>query len=218
MPAPFPARRSLPHRLARALPDAVSALAFLVLWCRPQWLPDDALRTAVLVMVLEFALVHANGLLGSLALAPGARRGLRLPLLLLLGAVYALFVAAWALQFRSAWPFVVLGWLLLSKAWALFRPLPSQDLRASLRSEWALASIAYIAMFTVTTLLPMPALGLGPAQVAAAGLPWERGLWLRQPQAVAAFGAGYFVLLALARGFDWFPARRRVATGAPCDG
>ena len=200
-PAPRPRTRL--ERLASALPDAVTALSFLLLWCRPQWLPDDALRTAVLVMVVEFALVHANGLLGSMALAPGPRRGLRLPQILGLGAVYAAFVAAWAWQFDSTWPLLVLGWVVFSRSWALFRPLPPGERLASLRSEWAIASMAYLALGAATTLVPLPALGLDATRVAAAALPWERGLWLRQPQAVVAFGAGYFAVVAMARAFDW---------------
>lgn len=217
MPA-YPAPRPRLAGILDALPDALAAACFLVLWCRPQWLPADALRTAALVMAVEFMLVHASGLLGSLALTPGRRRALRLPALLGLVALYALFVGAWAWQFRSAWPLLALGWLLLSKAWLLFRPLPAEDRLAALRSEWAFASLAYIGLLAATTLVPLPALGLDPAVVAAADLPWERGLWLRQPQAVAAFGAGYFTLLALARGFDWRLPGMRTATAGPRTG
>ncbi len=65
----------------------------------------------------------------------------------------------------------MLAWLLLSKAWALFRPLPPAERLASLRSEWAIASLAYLALGAATTLVPLPALGLDPARAAAAGLP-----------------------------------------------
>ncbi|MBK9668648.1 MAG: hypothetical protein IPO74_01140 [Thermomonas sp.] len=63
-------------RLLAGLPDAITAGFFLALWIAPQWLGPNALRTGLLMMLVEFILMHATGILGSMALADagGSRR------------------------------------------------------------------------------------------------------------------------------------------------
>ena len=47
-----------------ALPDAITASAFVSLWIAPLWLGSRAVSNALLTMLVEFVLIHAAGMLG----------------------------------------------------------------------------------------------------------------------------------------------------------
>lgn len=76
MPAlsPPPARRpSLPSLIA-ALPDFGLAGLFLATWIAPRHIGVDRIGTLMLVMLLEFIVVHSAGFMGAAALAKESRR------------------------------------------------------------------------------------------------------------------------------------------------
>ena len=198
----------LPARIAQALPDGISAGFFLLLWIAPRLLPEGALRTGMLVMLVEFILLHATVMLGGMLMTPSSeRRALWRPLLGF-GAFYLLFVAAWSWQFGAWWPFLAFGWLLLSKAWMLMQPLPPQQRLLRIQSDRALATLFYLGGVFLGVLLPLPRLGLDAAIIQTAQLPGS-GLWVDQPQTVVALGLFYFGMLALARLRDWeLPANK----------
>lgn len=190
-------------RLASALPDLATAGFFALLWLLPGLLPDGMLRTALLMMLVEFVLLHATAMLGGVVLerSGGDLRAL-LPKVAGLAALYLLFVGIWAYTFGAWWPFVALGWLLLGKLWLLLRPLPDDERRRRMYSDWVIATMAFVGAVGATALLPVPRLGLDPTVVAAAGLPGS-GLWVSEPQTVVAAGCVYFALLAASRLYDW---------------
>ncbi len=194
----------VPDRIARwasALPDAVTSAFFLSVWIAPTWLGASAIRTGMLMMLVEFILLHASAMLGSMLMEseqdPGLRRS-RLRAIAALGGFYLLFVAAWSYQFHAWWPLLAFGWLLLGKAWQAFQPLPGEARRQRLQSDWAIGVMAYLAGAFLTVFMPVPRLGMNRAVVADAGLPGG-GLWVSQPQTVIAFGAFYFAVLALTK-------------------
>lgn len=194
------------HLLARlfgALPDALTAGFFIVLWVAPQLLWPQALRTGLLMMLVEFILVHAAGMLGGMVLTREGEAGQRWKPILGFGAMYLVFIAAWSWQFQAWWPFLALGWLLAGKLSLVLQPLPDADKRHRLQSDWAIGVMAYLAGVFITTFLPLPRLGLTHMVVAAADLPGDGGHWLSHPQSVVAFGAFYFGVLALVKVFDW---------------
>lgn len=194
------------HLLARtfgALPDALTAGFFVVLWVAPQLLWPQALRTGLLMMLVEFILVHAAGMLGGMVLAREGERSQRWKPIIGFGALYLVFIAAWSWQFQAWWPFLALGWLLAGKLSLVLQSLPTADTRHQLQSNWAIGVMAYLAGVFLTTFLPLPRLGLTHPVVAAADLPGGGGHWLSHPQSVVAFGAFYFSVLALVKAFDW---------------
>jgi hypothetical protein len=199
-----PSKPTRVARLASGLPDAVTAGFFLVLWWAPAALWPQALRTGLLMMLVEFVLLHASGILGTLALAPAQHGRRRLPPGVPLAAAlfYLMFIAAWSWQFRAWWPLLTLAWLFAAKAWLLLQPLPDADKRARMQSDWALGVLAYLGGVMATVFLPVPRLGLDHRVVAEADLPGG-GLWVEQPQTVVAFGAFYFGVMAIARLRDW---------------
>ena len=162
-------------RLLGALPDALTAGFFMVLWVAPQLLWPQALRTGLLMMLVEFILVHAAGMLGGIVLAREGQAGGRWKPILGFGAFYLVFIADWAGQFQAWWPLLALGWLLAGKLALVLQPLPSADKRHQLASDWAIGVMAYLAGVFLTTFLPLPRLGLDRAIVAAADLPGDGG-------------------------------------------
>lgn len=209
-------RASLPSRLLSALPDAGMAAFFGLLWIAPTVLAPGAIKTGMLIMLVEFILIHASALLGSMLLGEKASTRQKLGVMLGLGALYLLFIAAFALAFQQWWPIVAFVWLMLGKASLAFdRGLPNAERQHRLQATWAASCLFYIVGVFLTVFLPVPRLGITHAVVSAAQLPGS-GLWVDRPQTVIAFGFVYFAALAWIKSLDWRlptlpkPASRRM--------
>src|SRR5690606_12568989 len=109
---------SLPRfeRALAALPDAVTASAFLALWLHPLAFGASGVRNGMLVMLVEFILIHSSAFLTAIAFAEGTPRAKRLAMLAGAGLLYLVFIGAFSLAFHAWWPFFAFGWLLLGKA------------------------------------------------------------------------------------------------------
>jgi hypothetical protein len=196
-------RAPLSSRMVAALPDAVTAAFFLVLWVHPSVLGAGALRTGLLIMLVEFILLHASAMIGGSLL--GRTPGSRFPWTLLLGfaAMYLVFIAAYAWAFRQWWPLLAFAWLLLGKASLAFdRKLPTSDRAHRLQSGWAVGCLAYLLGAFATIFIPLPRLGLSSGVVAQAELAGS-GHWVSYPHTVVAFGLFYFGVLALVKATDF---------------
>lgn len=189
-------------RLAVAAPDAITAGFFLLLWIVPQWLGPTALRTGLLMMMVEFILMHATGILGGMALASDRGARGRWKPILLFAAFYLLFIAAWSWAFKAWWPLLALAWLVAGKLALAWQPLPDADKRDRLQSDWGISAIAYLCGVFLTMMLPLPRLGLDAGVVAAAELPGS-GEWVEKPHTVVAFGLLYFGLMATSKLRGW---------------
>jgi hypothetical protein len=86
--------------------------------------------------------------------------------------------------------------------------LPTQAQELRIRKGWAAATMSYLAVVMLTTLLPVPELGIDGAVVAAAELPGG-GLWVSQPQRVVAAGFLHFALCGVSEfvGHRWISDR-----------
>src|SRR5690606_4733281 len=79
-----------------ALPDGLTAAAFAAIWISPFVFGEAGVRTAMLVMLLEFFLVHATGFFTAFVMAPGLARGKRVAAILGLSLFYLLMIGALA--------------------------------------------------------------------------------------------------------------------------
>lgn len=211
------ARAALPvwSRGLRATPDAITASVFLWLWIAPLSLGPDGVAQAMLVMLVEFILIHASAFLGNVAFSDTRSHAAKIKALLLIGLAYLLFVAAWAWSFNAWWPFLAFGWLLLGKLGVALETRRGREERyARMQLDWSMTSMVYLLGVFATVMLPVPRLGLTPAVQARLELPGS-GLWVDEPHRVIAFGALYFGLLAWAKWAGWrLPAGNRpAATG-----
>ncbi|MEZ5465464.1 MAG: hypothetical protein R3F22_09645 [Lysobacteraceae bacterium] len=185
------------------MPDAVSAAFFLSLWIKPLYFDQRAVANGMLVMLVEFILLHASVFLGTAAFAPDKPRGDKLKAIAGFGAFYLIFIAAWSVAFKAWWPLLAFGWLLLAKMSAALQPgqAPLERMHR-MQSGWALGAMAYLAGVFLTVFIPVPRLGITGSVVSQLDLPGS-GLWVSKPQTVIAFGVFYFGFLALAKWRDW---------------
>jgi hypothetical protein len=198
-----------------ALPDFALGLTFLTAWIAPASLPAGTVQHLMLVMVLEFVIMHSSAFLGTVAIAPTARLG-KIIAMLGLGGFYTLFVLSMSLAFHSWWPLGSFWGLMLNRLLGvMIGQAPSGEQKEFLRRTWACSAIVYLVGCALTVLAPIPPLGLTPGAVAALHLPGS-GLWISQPYRVLAFGAFYFLAVAISElsGHAWLRTARPVTSPA----
>lgn len=177
--------------LFTALPDLGLGAVYLVTWIVPYAFGRRMVAHLMLVMLLEFIIVHSSGFMGSV-LYSDARRVGKVTATLGFGVFYTLFVAAFALAFGTWWPIWAFGGLTLNRLLgAVVGQAPTGAEKAYVLKGWAIGVIFYLAFVFTTTLLPIPALGITSAVRASQDLPGS-GLWIDAPQRVIAFGFLYF--------------------------
>lgn len=190
-----------------ALPDGITAGMFAVVWWSPFALGPLSVKTALLVMLVEFFLIHATGFFTAIGGSAKVPRTTRMLSLLGLTAFYLVMVGAFAWSFQEWWPLLAFLWLAVGKAvWAWgTRPGVSDAAHASAMAAWGGSVVAYIFGAFLTILVPVPRLGMTEALQEGFGLDGG-GLWIEQPQRVVAFGLVYFGLLCIGK---LVAARRR---------
>lgn len=199
--AQHPHTRALPWRILAALPDAITASVFLVLWVAPFAFGESGVRNGMLLMLVEFVLIHATAMMGG-AMESRESRLAQLKVVLGFSLFYALFIAAFAFSFREWWPVYAFLWLLLAKLMRIFGAADSEQAHQRRQSDWALACMLYLLGCFATLLLPLPRLGISRDVLPQLGLSGS-GEWVDNPHTVIAFGALYFGLLAWARFKDF---------------
>ena len=195
------ARWITPRGVAAAAPQLVAASAFLAVWVSPQSFPPSLLKILMLAMVVEFLLIHSFAFVGLLSQPDSnePRRGRlrRTWVVIGFGALYLGFAAALSLAFKSSSPLWTFGWLIASRLASVWLGGES-SFAATQRAltRWGLSVLLYILGVVLTSILPLPRLGLTPEVVATLGIPGS-GLWVDSPQKLLVFGALYFGILAL---------------------
>jgi hypothetical protein len=179
--------------ILNAAPDFATAGVFLVTWIAPATFGEQALKRLMLVMLLEFVVVHSAAFMGTVAVAPAGRAKRALGIVGF-GAFYSLFAAAMGLAFQSWWPVIAFAGLTLNRLLGvLLGQVPDAEQKAFIRMGWVASVEFFVGGCFLTMLLPVPALGVTPAVVAAQHFS-VTGLWIEEPQRVLAFGVVYFAL------------------------
>jgi hypothetical protein len=120
------------HPVVVALPDFVTALLFALTWWRPSLLGRHWVRDLMLTMLLEFIVLHSFAFL--VLSVPGQAQPLSW--VVGAGAVYLFIAGVFGLAFRSAWPLLVMGWLVAPSCspCSKVRPCPAGRAPTSCRS------------------------------------------------------------------------------------
>ena len=188
-------------RLLGALPDAVTGIACLIVWISPLAFGQGAVKTVVLMMLIEFLLVHGTGFFTAVALIDGISRNKRLLGMLGLLCFYALFVGVFAAAFKAWWPVWVFLWLAIGKAVWIFAAPRDRDAEMSRQmAAWAFSVVAYLAAVFGGLMLPLPRLGITQELLPALGLPGS-GEWIEKPHTAVAGMAFYYFAMAA---FKWW--------------
>lgn len=192
--------QSLPllQRVANALPDAVTAGIFLSAWIAPFAWRQTLVSELMLVMLVEFILIHAAPFLGGIVLASDVPVRQRLRSFAGMTLLYGVFIAGFALPFKSWWPAIAFTWLAGAKLLLLLTGgKHSERDTQRMRGYWGASVGLYLLAVFATLFLPVPELGI-TRHGAAYGIPGS-GAWVSHPHLVISAGFLYFGLLAFTK-------------------
>lgn len=198
-----------------AAPDAGLAAICLATWVRPMALGRRQVQYILLLMLLEFIVIHSAAFMGQALLSPEGRAK-RAGRIIAFGAFYSVFAGAFSLGFHVWWPLGAFWLLTLNRlAGVLTGQAPAGSERQFIRAGWAASALFYMAAVTVTLLVPLPRLGITPEVVAQQGLAGIGGVWVEQPHRVVAAGCLYYALTAWSELYRHRWLGRGAAAGDP---
>jgi len=192
------ARRTL-AAVGNLLPDVGFAAVFLVAWISPGTLGDQVVRRLFLFLLMEFVVLQAAGLMGTVTIQI-ANRAVRGAAILAFAAFYTVFAGAISIAMKSWLPLVGFWGLTLNRLLGvLLRQVPDEETKAFVARGWLAGVSSFLAGFVLVTVLPVPPLGFtwtyALAHPIIGAAPWGA-----EPQRVMAFGVFYYVLTACS---DW---------------
>jgi hypothetical protein len=195
--------------LCSALPDFALACACLLAWVAPESLNAGVVPGILLTMLVEFIVVHSAPFMGLQVVSeqPAARKVRNV---VVIGLFYSMFLMGFSIAFHAWWPFLSFWFLTANRLTVLvFSQADSGRERETLKASWAAGAICYLTGAGLTTMLPIPRLGLTPQFVSSLGLSGG-GLWIEQPWRVMAFAAFYFAASGMleATGFTMLLPKR----------
>jgi hypothetical protein len=195
-------RLPFPHVFS-SLPDFAMGLAFLATWIDPYSLGNDMPQYLLLVMLMEFIIIHSAGFMGVIIYGEGDRKR-RILFVIGLGFFYSLFVVGFALAFGEWWPLWAFWILIFNRLMSgLFEGDNSETKKKFVMGMWAVGVFCYLVGVFATTLLPVPELGITPQVISGMNLSGG-GVWIDEPYRVLAFGFFYFTAVGL---FEFFASR-----------
>lgn len=187
-----------------ALPDFAMAALAVTTWLNPERFGHETVSYLVLVVLLEFIVVHSAGFMGQASLQPEKFK--KIGGTLGLGLFYTVFVGAMSLAFKKWWPLVFFWGLTLNR---LLRSLtaPKGSLNeGAVALEWGSGAVFYL-FSAFAGLLPWPALGLKCGGEGCYGLTGG-GIWIDRPQSALFSCALYFFLQGIFKiAAPWLEAR-----------
>lgn len=192
---PYLARISLAGTISAA-PDFAFGFACLAAWVAPEAVGVRWVGYLVVLLGLEFIVIHSAGFMQWVWIADWSR-AYRVLYLIGLGLFYSAFAGILAYAARSWWPLASFWMLMLNRVLGtLLGQAPrGQELDLILHG-WG-GSLALYALAVVgAALLPVPAGGLTPDVVAALDFP-GRNTWAPQTQSVLAAGYVYFTAVGI---------------------
>ncbi|MHC4973018.1 MAG: hypothetical protein ACYTG3_11870 [Planctomycetota bacterium] len=209
--------------LVAALPSAALAATFLITWIAPYTFGDKMVRHLVLLMLLEFIIIHSSPFMG-LAVISNEPRGKKLKSLLWLGVFYSAFAAGFAASFQRWWPMFAFWGLTANRLLAALVGPPAREAdKKHIQAVWGATVAWYLLAAGVTTFLPIPEWGITAAVRRTQDLPGT-GLWIDEPQRVVVAGFLYFAAVSVSLAvMQWkreaLPAlSRRSPAGAKAEG
>lgn len=189
------------RRVAAATPDAATASFFVYTWIHPLGFGTTLVGDLLVLMLLEFLLVHSGAFIGNIVLSPTTTRWKKTLGVLGFGAFYMLFVLGFAFGMNRPWAIQVFLWLLVARlAMVWLAPVPRDDEIKRQQALWGCSVLFYILGVFATVILPIPEFGMTADVRAQLGIAATgKGLWQQKPQTVLAFGMLYFTAMACLR-------------------
>jgi hypothetical protein len=190
---------TLLRNLPKAVPDLISAWLIYLVWVDPAAFGGGWFRPAVFTLLLEFFVLHAGGFMAVTVFDPQASRRKRLLRLGGWTAGYLLFISAFAKGFDAWWIVGAFAWFCFAKVQAIWTGAPPTERdRFHAMLSWALGVLAFLGAIFLTVEGEVPALGVTPEVVAAAGF-GSGGVWEKEPHRALAGAVLYFAVMGLLR-------------------
>ena len=186
------------HTIGRAfgvLPDLLTGIGCVIVWISPFAFGQDAVKTVVLMMLMEFLIVHGTGFFTGIVFTDDVPPRKRLLSMAGMLCFYGIFVAAFAYSFQAWWPVWMFAWLVIGKAvWIFINPRDRAAEKERQMKAWVFSTIAYLAVVFMGLMLPLPELGITSALQPQLGLSGS-GEWIEHPHiAVAGMAFYYFAM------------------------
>lgn len=213
--APEKAKATLSAVIA-SLPDFGLGGLFLAGWINPAIFGEKTVSYLLLVMLLEFIIVHSSGFMGNVIISDAEKKKKMLSVLGL-GTFYTLFVGGFALAFKEWWPIWAFWSLTFNRLLGLIvgHP-PSGKEKEYMQYSWGTNVLWYLVFAFATIILPVPSLGITDAVISQQDFSGD-GLWEVEPYRVVAFGFLYFMAVGISELFmeRWILKGKRAAQPAP---
>jgi hypothetical protein len=177
---------------AGAVPDFILAGLLLWIWLHPLQSKTFGVNWAQSLILLEFIIIHASGILGGLIEQPFARWK-KIGMSFSLGAVYSVFAF-----FFGGWPGVQAFWILcFNRVLPVFtgRILSEEETREA-TSVYVTAAVFYLLAVIPSAIIYVPAFGVTPEVIKALAFTGDAP-WNLEPQRIMAAGVLYYTLHAL---------------------
>jgi hypothetical protein len=179
-----------------AAPDFVLAGLALVTWIDPQRFGERLVGWFLVLMLVEFVVVHSAAFLGTVAFSAKSAAA-RARETLMLALFYTLFVGGFALAADAWWPLVSFWALIVNRLLGiLLGAVPSGAERLYAMRSWAAGAMFMLGGVFVTVVLPLPAFGVRPEMLGAIGSN-SSGAWVSEPHRVLAFAVLYFTAVGV---------------------
>lgn len=183
-------------RVVNAAPDLAIAGGFLTVWISPFAFGAKSVEHYLLIILLEFIVIHSAAFMGTAA-AAAPTPGKRVLAVLGFGLFYSLFAGGFAAGFHTWWPFVAFWGLTLNRLIGFVIGGPISGIQQeAMKKSWGISATFYMIGCFLTVFAFVPRLGLTRQVVASLHLT-QGGLWIDEPQRAIAFGFLYFTAQAL---------------------
>ena len=148
-----------PADIISALPDIALAGAFLLTWISSYRLGERMVAHLVLIMLMEFIVVHSAAFMGTVAVS-GESKWRKVALIVGLSIFYSVFAGGFSWAFRDWFPLLAFWGLTLNRlAGVIVGQAPEGRERMLVQKGWAASAILYLLGAGLTAFLPLPALG-----------------------------------------------------------
>lgn len=176
--------------------DAGVAFVFFMTWVNPAAGLAAPVMLLLLVMIVEFLLIHGTVFLETTWLSDETVER-RLRTMGFIAIFYLAMATGFAAGFSSWFPIIAVAVLVANRVLGVvFEPHPGPTARRASERRWVRDVVLYLTAAFMTVFLPFPRLGLTEDVVASLDLPGS-GLWISKPHRVMAVGAFYFGMRAV---------------------
>ncbi|MEW5800319.1 MAG: hypothetical protein AB1728_15070 [Bacteroidota bacterium] len=189
----MPVRIPYAHVIS-GVPDIVLAFAFLATWIDPFALGENMVPYLFQVMLLEFIIIHSSGFMSGIMFS-GTEKKKKIMMLSGLGGFYMLFAGGFALGFKSWWPVITFGGLLLNRMLSvLLGQSPEGEEKMFAMKMWGANVVFYLLSVFAVIILPLPVLGVSSDHLSHLDMSGE---FVDQPHLMMAWGFLYFLAAGL---------------------